>query len=145
MGTLSAEHLLSVDRAGVKVFSKSAALVSGNLLKLDNVKLKTGTAKDSLGAAEEYNGENAIVTEPMKKGARGSIVFGDGVPITVDYLMLTAAVILVGCAVVLPILRKRAKVKKLYADREAVKDKTNKKKLKSTTTLPSSTQYHGEI
>jgi hypothetical protein len=64
----------------------------------------------------------------MKKGARGSLLFGDSVPITVDYLMLTAAVILTGCAVVLPILRKRAKVKKLYADLEAEKAKNDKKK-----------------
>ena len=130
-GSLKAEHLLGIDRADVTIEAKGEALISGNLLKLENVKLKTGASLDSLASAEEYNGESAVTASAVAKGARASILFGDSVPITVDYLLLAAAVLLIGAAVAVPILRKRAKVRKLYAGLEAenaVTEKENKSK-----------------
>ncbi|MBQ8523441.1 MAG: hypothetical protein IJ457_02330 [Clostridia bacterium] len=128
LGAISADHLIDIDRADVTVSAKGAALVSGNMLKLENVKLSVGASHDSLASADEYNGESVVKTVLIKKGARASILFGENVPITVDYALLAAAVLLIGCAVVLPILRKRAKVKKLYESLEAEKTMTEEKK-----------------
>jgi len=130
VGTLKAEHLLGIDRADVTVTANGAALESGNLLKIENVKLKTGSAADSLSSAEKYNGENALSTSAVAKGVRASILFGDSVPITVDYLLLAVAVLLIAAAIVIPIMHKKAKVRRLYAGLDAEKARAEEEKNK---------------
>jgi len=130
-GTISADHLISVDRADVSVSAKGAALASGNLLKLENVNVSVGTSLDSVSSADEYKGESAVVTKLIKKGARASIIFGEGTPITVDYVILAFAIVLIGAAVALPIIRKKAKVRKLYEGLEAEKAKEAEAKKKN--------------
>ncbi len=127
-GVLYAKHLLSIDRAEVKASADSAVLVSGNILKTENVTLRAASAPDSLSEVDSYSGESAIETVPERKAARNSILFGDGVPITVDYLLLAAALLLVAAAIVVPILRKRARVRRLYERLDAEKEASAKKK-----------------
>lgn len=111
--SLHASHLLVVDRAQVEITSPLGALLSDNMLEIGNVKLMTGDTLDSLEENEVYGGEKCVKTEPLKMGVRRSVLFGDEYPITLDYALLAAAIVLIACAVVLPILRKKRKTKKM--------------------------------
>lgn len=113
-GSLNATHMLYVDRAKINVVSDSTALVSDNILKLENVKLKVAANGNTLANVSEYSGESSIETVPEKKSARNSILFGENIPITVDYILLSVAILLVAAAITLPIVRKRVKVRRLY-------------------------------
>lgn len=132
VGSIFTSHLLSVDRAEISVSATGAALVSKNHLKLENVKISTGASKDSLSNADEYKGESCVVTEPVAKGARDSILFGEGTPITVDYLLLALAAVLVAGGIAVPYMHKKKKVRALYErlDAEKAKEAENKKKKK---------------
>lgn len=114
--TLHSTHEISLSGIELEVSGKSGtALVSDNLLKLENVKILAGSDSSSLSSVEAYNGESFLQTVPVSEGARDSILFGEGTPITVDYLLLASAVVLIGCALVLPIIHRKNKVKKMYA------------------------------
>ena len=138
-GTLEAEgaihtsHLLSVDRGEITVSATGAALVSSNHLKLENVRIKAGESKSSLADADDYAGESCVMTDPIAKGARDSILFGEGTPITVDYILLAAAVLLVAAGIAVPYVHKKKKVRALYERLEAerVREAEEKKKKKS--------------
>ncbi|MCQ2455891.1 MAG: carbohydrate-binding domain-containing protein [Clostridia bacterium] len=111
--SLHASHLLVIDRAEIEVTSPLGALLSDNLLEIRNVKLMAGDSLDSLEEKEFYEGEMTVRTKPLKMGVRRSVLFGDEYPITLDYALLAAAIVLIVCAVVLPILRKKRKTKKM--------------------------------
>ncbi len=117
---IHATHEVSISRTEIEVSGRGkAAITSDNILKLENVKILTGSNADSLNEKDVYSGEVFLQTVPISESARGSILFGEGTPITVDYLLLTAAVILIACALVLPILHRKNKVKKMYASLSA--------------------------
>ncbi len=118
-GALKATHLISIDRASVTVNAEGSALVSDNILKTENVKIKVGENGTSLESADSYDGESSIVMTPEKKAARDSIIFGAGVSIIVDYALLVVAVLLVAAVIVLPILNRRRKVRRLYEKLDA--------------------------
>ena len=125
-GTVHATHLIRVNEAEVEVFSKDgAALKSDNLYEFDNMKLLAGNDSSKLSEKESYTGEKYFTSVPVPKGPRSSILFGEGTPITVDYVLLALAVVLTVAVIVLPVMRKRIKTRKLYealeAEREAKK------------------------
>ena len=127
-GGVFATHLIRINEAEVNVTNTVAeALDSENLLELENVKILVGSKKGKLTEAQEYNGEKYFSTEPVSPGPRDSILFGEGVPITVDYALLIGAILLVAAAIALPIVRKHIKTKKLYASLEAEKAEKEKK------------------
>lgn len=127
-GGVVATHLIRINEAKVNVSNAVAeALDSKNLLELENVKILVGSKAGKLSEVEEYKGEKYFSTEPVSPGPRDSILFGEGVPITVDYALLVGAIVLVAAAIVLPVVRKRIKTKKLYAALEAEKTEKEKK------------------
>ena len=130
VGAIYTSHLLDVDRAEISVTADGAALISGNHLKLENVKISAGDSKNSLKDADAYAGESCVETKPLAKKARDSILFGEGTPITVDYILLALAVVLLAGGIALPYMHKKKKVRELYERLEAekAKDAENKKK-----------------
>ena len=123
-GAIHATHLIKISCADVEVFDKDgAALVSDNLFTTEYVKTFAGNNADSLKETEGYAGEAYFTSVATSKGVRDSIIFGEGTPITVDYLLLGGAVVLVAAALVLPIIIKRNKTRKMYEAIEAEKNK----------------------
>lgn len=121
-GAIHATHLIRVNEAEVEAFSKDgAALKSDNLYEFDNMKLLAGNDSSDLKEKESYNGEKYFTSVPVSKGPRSSILFGEGTPITVDYVLLALAIVLTAAVIALPIIRKRIKTRKLYEALEAEK------------------------
>ncbi len=114
-GSVKAKHLISVDRADIDVESSSAALVSENMLKLENVRIKAGSDDDRLVKVDSYSGENCVELDAIGKGMRGSFIFGSDVPIIVDFLILAGTALLIGAVIAVPIIVKSKKKKKLFA------------------------------
>ena len=122
-GTIHATHMIKISCADVEAFAKDgAALVSDNLFTTEYVKMHAGDNPDSLEKTESYAGEAYFTSVATSKGVRDSIIFGEGTPITVDYLLLGGAVVLVVAALVLPIIIKRNKTRKMYEAIEAEKN-----------------------
>lgn len=121
-GAIHASHLIKISCADVEAFAKDApALVSDNLFVTEYIKMHVGNEADSLDEAEDYDGESFFTSTATSKGPRASIIFGEGTPITVDYLILGGAVVLVALALVLPIVIKKNKTRKMYESLEAAK------------------------
>ena len=122
-GTLKASHLLRLNEADLTVNDDSKALEIENLFEYDNVKFMTGSTTSSLKETEKYNGEKCFKAVSVPSGVRDSIIFGEGTPITVDYLLLSGAIVLVTGALVIPIVIKKRKTQKLYRQLESEKEK----------------------
>ena len=126
-GTIHATHQILINAANVEASAENApALLSDNLFSLEYVKLSCGDSASVSAGVEIYNGESYVSTEAVSKGPRSSILFGEGTPITVDYILLALSVLLFSGAIVVPILVKRAKTKRLYE--ELAVSKTESKK-----------------
>ncbi len=121
-GAIHATHLLKISCADVEAFTdEDAALVSDNLFATEYIKMHCGNDSSNLKEADSYAGERYFTSVATSKGVRDSIIFGAGVPITVDYLILGGAVLLVAAALILPIVIKRNKTRKMYESIEAAK------------------------
>ncbi len=123
-GAIHATHQIKISCAEVEAFVKEgAALVSDNLFTTEYVKMHAGNNADSLEKTDSYEGESYFTSVATSKGVRDSIIFGEGTPITVDYLLLGGAVVLVLAALIIPIVVKKNKTRKMYEAIEAEKNK----------------------
>ena len=122
-GTLRAGHLLRLNEAELYVTDDNKALEIGNLFEYDNIKFMSGNSDSALKETDKYSAEKCFKTIPVPPGPRDSIIFGEGTPITVDYILLGCAVVLVLCALVVPIVIKKQKTKKMYMQLESAQKK----------------------
>lgn len=123
-GKIHASHLLKINHASLEAsVSEGNALVIDNLFETEYIKLMCGESSDELKECSSYEGGRYAVATPTSKGSRTSILFGDGVSIAVDYVLLALAVILFAAVIIIPILMKKRKTKKLYAELEAARKK----------------------
>ena len=108
-GTFSADtpveatQSLIVNGVTVDIDASSPALVSKNL-EIKNLDFGGG----------EYGGENSVHAKGLAKFHAVSVLFGEPVPGWVDYILLAAAILLVGALIYVPVLRKKKKTKELY-------------------------------
>ncbi len=100
---VEATQSLIVNGATVDIDASSPALVSKNL-EIKNLDFGGG----------DYNGENSVHAKGLAKFHAKSVLLGDSVPGWVDYILLAAAVLLVGALIFVPALRKKKKTKELY-------------------------------
>lgn len=122
-GALHATHHIKISCADVEVFSDGgAALSSDNLFTTEYIKMYCGNNADSLKETEDYAGESYFTSVATSKGVRDSIIFGEGTPITVDYLLLGGAVVLTVASIAVPALMKRRRTRKMYETLEAEKN-----------------------
>ncbi len=113
-GAVDMTHLINVNRAKLEISAKGAALVSGNIMELKNMKLFAGDSSESLLERDDYNGESYFATVPEKGGGRRSIFFGDEYSGLLDYAVILGAMIIVSAGIAVPVIRKKRKIKKLY-------------------------------
>lgn len=114
-GTLRTTHLLRLNESELTVSDDKKALETVNLFEYDNIKLTVGDAVSSLSEAKSYKGEKCFKSVPVPSGPRDSILFGEGTPITVDYILLGCTLLAVTSLIVVPVVIKKRKVKKMYA------------------------------
>ena len=100
---VEATQSLIVNGVTVDIDASSPALVSKNL-EIKNLDFGGG----------DYNGENSVHAKGLAKFHAKSVLLGDSVPGWVDYILLAAAVLLVGALIFVPALRKKKKTKELY-------------------------------
>ena len=100
---VEATQSLIVNGATVDIDASSPALVSKNL-EIKNLDFGGG----------EYDGGNSVHAKGLAKFHAKSVLLGDSVPGWVDYILLAAAVLLVGALIFVPALRKKKKTKELY-------------------------------
>ena len=100
---VEATQSLIVNGVTVDIDASSPALVSKNL-EIKNLDFGGG----------EYDGGNSVHARGLAKFHAKSVLLGDSVPGWVDYILLAAAVLLVGALIFVPALRKKKKTKELY-------------------------------
>ncbi len=121
-GTIDVSHQFSISCADLEAYCKdSAAIRSGNLFDTEYVSLMCGNDSSSLTEKDTYNGESYVNFTHTSKAQRASILFGEGTPIAVDYLLLGAVILLIAAAIAIPSVRKHRKTKKLYRDLDKAK------------------------
>lgn len=98
---VAATHMLTLDSADVKINANSAAL-SAKTLYLENLSIN------------EYNGETSINITSTAPLFGDSIIFGDGVPSYVDYILLIVFLGGIVAAIAVPAIRKKKKAEALY-------------------------------
>jgi len=78
----------------------------------------------------EYNGEPNFKTVSTFKPITPSIIFGGSVPVAVDYVILVVAVLALAALIAVPILRHRAKIRRMEEAGLAGMSGKNKKKVR---------------
>lgn len=101
-----ATHALTIDSARVKIDAKSAAL-EAKTLYLKNLSI------------DEYSGETSIDVKSTAPIFGSSIIFGEGVPSYVDYVLLVLFLAGIIAAIAVPAIRKKKKAEALYKKLEA--------------------------
>lgn len=101
-----ATHALTIDSARVKIDAKSAAL-EAKTLYLRNLSI------------DEYSGETSLDVKSTAPIFGSSIIFGDGVPSYVDYVLLVLFLSGIVAAIAIPAIRKKKKAEALYKKLEA--------------------------
>ena len=111
--------------------STGAALSCPNGIKMTKVDVSVGASADSLSKAEAYNGEQAVKLISAASAKKQSILFAEGVPAAVDYVVFTFVLIAVAALIAIPIYLKKKKTEKLIAEYEAAHP-TKKTKVSDT-------------
>jgi hypothetical protein len=98
---VSATHALTLDSANVKIDAKSPALTAKTLY-LENLSIN------------DYNGECLIDVTSTAPIFGDSIIFGEGTPSYVDYILLVLLLGGIIAAISIPAVRKKKKAEALY-------------------------------
>jgi len=98
---VTATHALTLDSVNVNIDAKSAALAAKTLY-IENL------------SVNEYNGETSIDIKSTAPIFGDSIIFGEGVPSYVDYILLIVFLGGIVAAIAVPAVRKKKKAEALY-------------------------------
>ena len=118
-GSFYTSHSMILQSSAISIESDRSALLSDGTLKLENMTLTAGASLSELSAIDTYSGEKALKSVSTFDGTVKSLLFGEGVSIVVDLLILIAFLLLLGAVIAVPILHKRRKVQKIIAARDA--------------------------
>jgi len=108
--SLNASYKLGITGANIDIASQRAALICGGKLVLEEMELKSNGADVALDA---YADQTSLTSKSTFKRVQPSIIFGGSVPVAVDYVIMVAAVLAVAALIAVPILRHRARIKRL--------------------------------
>lgn len=106
---LVGQDKLHIEGANVTLECDSSALVSGNTITFSKLDLKTGSSASSLSAADSYASEAFVKTTSTYDDSRKSLLLGSGYSAAFDILILASVILVLSCAVVLPIVIKKRK------------------------------------
>ncbi|MBQ7780180.1 MAG: carbohydrate-binding domain-containing protein [Clostridia bacterium] len=130
-GSISGKDKIQIESSSVTVNAKNAALISDKLV-FTSVTVKAGDSASNLTDIDiknsSYNGQKSVKIISNYDGQKKSVFFGDDVPRYVDIIVIILGVGIIACAIALPILRKKKKVKEAIAKRDAEQAQSKKKK-----------------
>ena len=113
---------LHLEGANVKLESKGAALVSGSEITFAKLVLSGGASKSSLSKLEKYNGEAFVSTSSTYDDSKRSVILGEKYPAILDAAIFAAVAVVLGCAVVLPIVIKKKKAQAAVIARDLAEE-----------------------
>lgn len=98
---------IEINAMDLTVSASSCALTAQKGMSVSKEQISVGTSLDSLKTAEEYNGENAVRFVSTAKVIKKSHIFGEKVPVFVDYIVFSVIIIAAAAVVSVPILLKK--------------------------------------
>jgi len=110
-----ASYKMGITGANLDIASSRQAIICDGQLTLADMDMKAGDSASSLAPieADAYASQTAVSAKSTFKRVMPSIIFGEGVPVAVDYVILVLAVIAVAALIAVPILRHKARIKRL--------------------------------
>ena len=110
-------YKMGITGANLDITSSRPAIICDGQLTFEDLDMKAGDSASSLAPieAEAYAAQTAVSAKSTFKRVMPSIIFGAGVPVAVDYIILVLAIAAVAALIVVPILRHKARIKKLEA------------------------------
>lgn len=113
--SISASYQLQLSSIGLTVASSRAALLCDHEIKIDTVTMRAGDSLSSLSDIDKYSGEACLVTESTAAFWGPSYIFGDAVPVFVDYILIVILLAAIAAVIIIPIARKNIRAKKIRA------------------------------
>lgn len=124
---------LEIRNADISLEAPKAAFLATKKLTFHDVSFQVGAEKASLKKADSYNGENCVALKASANIWGESVLFGAGVPMFVDILIVAAMAALVAMGVGLPLWRAHRRSKRaLAAASEAEAAERSEKKAKKS-------------
>lgn len=131
-GSISGKDKIQIESSTVTVNAKNAALISDKPVIFASVTVKAGDSSSTLTDIDlensSYNGQKSVKIISNYDGQKKSLFFGDDVPRYVDIIVMVLGVVIIACAIALPILRKKKKAQAAIAKRDAEQAESKKKK-----------------
>ena len=121
-GSLLGRMKLHLEGTNVSVESKGKALISDNEVTFSKLILKTGASNTALSEAEGYNGEAAVSTKSTYDDSKRSVILGEKYPAILDVVIFLGIAVVLGCAVVLPIVIKKKKAQAAVLARDLAEE-----------------------
>lgn len=118
-GAIAASQNLEIRAADLSVTADKPALSANRKLTMNDVSLSVGSSTDALSKADSYNGENCVRVKSAANRLGESALFGEGVPMFADILVIVLLAALVAAGIGLPLLRAHRRSKKALAAAEA--------------------------
>ncbi len=115
--SLYTSYKTNITAANLDIYTSNdrPALSSDGQLLMADMALKTLASNGEMvdTALEEYAGQTQITTKSTVKRVTPSIIFGEGVPVAVDYVILVLAIVALAALIGVPILRHKQRIKRL--------------------------------
>lgn len=111
--SINASYQLQISALSLTIASSRAALSCEGGIKMDTVSIRAGSSLSSLADKNEYSGENCLMTESTAAFWGPSYIFGDSVPVFVDYIVVALLLLAIVAAIAVPTARKKLKAKKV--------------------------------
>lgn len=123
-GAITASQNLEIRAASLSVTADKPALSANRKLSFNDVSLSVGNSESTLAKADSYNGENCVRIKSAANLLGESVLFGSGVPMFADILVIVVLAALVAAGIGLPLLRAHRKSQRaLAAAKEANENK----------------------
>jgi hypothetical protein len=108
--TVAASYSLTVNAANLTINApKSAFEYKGNF-EISNESISAGASASSLSAAETYNGESSLITVSTAQKKAPSIIFGEGYPLALDFILLAGSIVILIAVIFIPPYVKKRRV-----------------------------------
>lgn len=130
---IHASYLLQIKAVDLTAAADRAALSSDHLFQMDTVSIRAGDSLSSLTDIDEYSNQKCVILKSTAAFWGPSYIFGDSVPVFVDYILVALLILAITALIVIPIVRKKISDKKIseaveeYEKEHTVERRSDKK------------------
>lgn len=121
--TLSADYKMNISASALEVTGANGApaLVTPDNFTVNDIAMSAGADIKSVSAVEEYAGQTALVTKSTVSGITPSIIFGEGVSVAVDILIIIGFLAVIAAVIAVPAVRYRRRIAAIKAGKSEAK------------------------